>query len=85
MTVLLFYFDADRNNAGPSEFLYEIEDRMLARGNDFDETGEQYASRLRRTALSLPASLINSCLDKIKANIEATVESKGSTTKSLLD
>ena len=63
----------------------EIERRMLAKVVQKTETKEEYAARLRRTTLSLPPALINSCLAKTKANIEATVASKGANKKSLLD
>ena len=63
----------------------EIEDRMLAQNITGTESKAAFMRRLRATALRLPPSVIQKCLAKMKENIEATVESKGSNTVALLE
>ena len=58
----------------------EIEDRALAKHIPRDETDEQYLKRLRSVALRLPKELVEKTVMKMKANIEATYQSGGSTT-----
>ena len=63
----------------------EIESRLLAQRITRTETKARWVQRLRSVAMSLPPALIKACLAKIKGNIEATVESRGRTTKALLE
>ena len=55
----------------------EIERRALACNIGRAETSEQFAARLRRTALALPSDIVVRRLAKMKDNIRAIVASKG--------
>ena len=59
----------------------EIEMRTLSKPGYDNEDAASYSKRLRLTAMHLPKTLIQNCLGKLKANIEATVESQGGHTK----
>lgn len=58
----------------------EIEDRVLDKDVPHDETNEQYLKRLRLTALRLPRQLVRDTVMRMKTNIKATYDSKGSHT-----
>ena len=60
---------------------HEIEARVLAKRGRGDETMETYKKRLAITAKRLPRHMVESCLAGIKANIEATVSSRGRHTR----
>ena len=55
----------------------EIEARVLRKEGNDKESFQDYKKRLAITAKRLPAKLVRSCLTKTKANIAATVTSKG--------
>ena len=58
----------------------EIEGRVLEKEVPHDESKEQYLKRLRLTARRLPKELVKNTVLRMKANIEATFDSKGATT-----
>ena len=57
-----------------------IERRLYAEGVSRDETKDEFQNRLRRIALRLPRAYVKSTILRMKANIAATVASKGATT-----
>lgn len=57
-----------------------IERRLYAEGVSRDETKDEFQNRLRRIALRLPRAYVKSTILKMKANIAATVASKGANT-----
>ena len=64
----------------------EIEARMYGKGaKTVGETQNAFEARLRRTALRLPKHIVRNCLKKMKANIDATVASRGQHTRAMLE
>ena len=63
----------------------EIEDRVLADTKNENETKKSYEDRLRRTALNLPKHIVKNCLSKMRENIQATYDSEGKNTKSMIE
>ena len=55
----------------------EIQDRLYRQEVLGNETKKAFLARLRRTAMSLPKSMVERVLAKIPKNIDATVQAKG--------
>ena len=55
----------------------EIERRMLEADVKGTESKVQYVERLRRTAMTLPKSLVRNAIGKLHGRIQQTFDSKG--------
>ena len=55
----------------------QIEERMTAQAPEGSETREAYLQRLRRCALSLPRSLIEKTVERVKDNIQGVMDAQG--------
>ena len=62
-------------------FWDEIEGRVLAKRGNEEESLSSYKKRLSITAKRLPKDLVKKTIAKMKGNIKATVDSKGSYTE----